>query len=305
MHLFLERINAFAGDKMNNSQNRRNSRFFSGDEKELSEIRKKQSLQRFAKRWRGRKRASRVMYTVLFGVIVLIFILVCLNMFFRVKEIEVIGSSKYTAEQIVGYTDSLEGESLFTVTASDFDRAVLHLPYIREVSVTRKLPDTVVVTVLEDTPRYMAMLYGERFILSSDLRVLEFVYDESAYEQAGLITLMFPEIDSAIIGEHIEFSANVSERYVKAYLGALENSPLYSKTTAFDLRDRFDLALIASDKYLVNLGNGDELATKLTAVAGMLSHTVFADGIPATIDATDPSQCPVIKDPDLVIEFDS
>ncbi len=289
---------------MNNSKNRRDSRFFSGDEKELNEIRKKQSLQRFAKRWKSRKRASRVMYVVLFAVIVLIFILVCLNMFFRVNEIETVGSARYTTEQLLEYADVEEGMSLFTVTASDFDSAIERLAYINSVSITRKLPDTIIITINEDEPRYFATLYGEHFVLSRELRLLERVADKSALEGLGLIELVFPDIDSAIIGENIEFSQSVSDRYVKAYLGALETSPLYSRTTAFDLRDRFDLALIASDKYLVDLGNGDELATKLTAVAGMLAHSAFADGVPATIDATDPTQCPVIKDPDLVIEFD-
>lgn len=290
---------------MNNSKNRRDSRFFSGDEKELSEIRKKQSLQRFAKRWKSRKRATRVMYAVLFSVIVFIFILICLNMFFRVNEIEVVGSARYTTEQLLEYTDLKKGMSLFTVAASDFDSALERLPYINNVSITRKLPDTIIVTVNEDEPRYFATLYGEHFVLSRELRLLGRVADKASLEDLGLIELVFPEIDSAIIGENIKFSHSVSEKYVKAYLNALETSPLYSRATAFDLRDRFDLALIVSDKYLVDLGNGDELATKLTAVSGMLAHTAFADGIPATIDATDPTQCPVIKDPNLVIEFDN
>ncbi len=289
---------------MNNSKNRRNSRFFSGDEKELNEIRKKQTFQRFAKRWRSRKRATRVALSVVFAAIVLVFILICLNMFFRVSEIEVVGSSRYTTDQLLQYADVEKGMSLFTVTASDFDGAIDHLPYINAVSITRKLPDTVIVTVNEDTPQYFATLYGEHFVLSRELRLLERIDDRESLEAQDIIELVFPEIDSAIIGENIEFSKSVSEKYVRAYLGALETSPLYTKATAFDLRDRFDLALIVSDKYLVNLGNGDELATKLTAVAGMLAHTAFADGVPATIDATDPTQCPVIKDPDLVIEFD-
>ncbi len=300
----MERIDAFAGDKMNNSKNRRDSRFFSGDEKQLNEIRKKQSLQKFAKKWRSRKRASRVMSAGIFAAIIFIFILVCLSMFFRVKNIELVGSSRYTAEQIIEYSQVELGESLFGITASDFDGAIERLPYINSVKVTRKLPDTIIITAIEDEPRYASVLYGENFIFSRGLRVLEQVADKGEFLEQGLIELKLPQINSAIIGEGIEFSKEVSHRYVKAYLNALETSPLYSKATAFDLRDRFSVALIASDKYLIQLGNGDELATKLTAVAGILDHTVFADGIPAKIDATDPTQCPVIKDPNFVAEFD-
>lgn len=289
---------------MNNSKNRRDSRFFSGDEKQLNEIRKKQSLQKFAKKWRSRKRVSRAMSAVIFAVIIFIFILVCLSMFFRVKNIELVGSSRYTAEQLIEYSQVEVGASLFSVTASDFDVAIERLPYINSVKVTRKLPDTIIITAIEDEPRYAAVLYGEHFIFSRELRVLEQVSDKGGFREQELIELLLPEIDSAIIGENIEFSKDISDRYVKAYLNALETSPLYKKATAFDLRDRFSVALIASEKYLIELGNGDELATKLTAVAGILDHTVFADGIPAKIDATDPTQCPVIKDPNFVAEFD-
>jgi len=38
--------------------------------------------------------------------------------------------------------------------------------------------------------------------------------------------------------------------------------------------------------------------------SGMLDSEVFSDGVPATIDASDPSECPVIKDPSAVIAFD-
>ena len=113
-----------------------------------------------------------------------------------------------------------------------------------------------------------------------------------------------PAINSAITGSKIEFETDASQRYVTSYLEALQASDILPKVTAFDLRDRFNADFICEGIYLVHLGNGDELGTKLTAVAGMLENEIFSDRIPATIDASDPSECPVIKDKDAVIAFD-
>ncbi|MBQ8552465.1 MAG: FtsQ-type POTRA domain-containing protein [Clostridia bacterium] len=289
---------------MSRSSDRRESRFFAGDEQELAQIKSKESLQKFQKHNRTRRHFSRLTYFVIFGVLTAVFVIICLAVFFRIKEIEIVGSSRYSKERILSITGIEEGLSLYEISNSDLEPLRGRLAYIKQARITRQLPHTLIINITEDEPRYMCELYGEYFILSDELRVLDRVFERSELDGMGLIELVFPEINSALVGYEIEFAAEVSERYVTAYIDALESSPLFSKTTAFDLRDRFNLALIASDIYLIDLGNGDELNTKLTAVAGMLENEVFSDGVPATIDANDPSQCPVIKNPNLVIEFD-
>lgn len=289
---------------MSRSSDRRESRFFTGDEKELAQIKSKESLQKFQKHNRTKQHFSRLTYLVIFGVLTSVFVIICLAVFFRIEEIEIVGSSRYSKDKILEVTGIEEGLSLYEVSNSDLEPLRGRLAYIKEAHITRKLPHTLIINLTEDEPRYMCELYGEFFVMSDRLRILDRVFVRSQLDGMGLIELLLPEIDSALVGYEIEFAAEVSERYVTAYVDALEASPLYEKATAFDLRDRFDLALIADGIYLVDLGNGDELNTKLTAVAGMLENEVFSDGVPATIDANDPSQCPVIKNPNLVIEFD-
>ncbi len=289
---------------MSRTNDSQESRFFSGDERELQNIKSKASLQSFARRRQNKKRASRIACISLFCVLVSLFVIICLAVFFRIDNIEIVGSSRYSKEQILSVTGIEEGLSLYEVGNSDVAKLYGEFAYISHAEVARKLPDTLIIKLTEDEGRYFAELYGEYFVLSEELRVLERVFDRGELEEQGLIELVLPQIDSAVVGYGMEFAQAVSERYVRAYIDALESSPLYSKTTAFDLRDRFSLSLIAKNIYLVNLGNGDELGTKFTAVAGMLENAVFSDGISATIDANDPTQCPVIKDPDLVVEFD-
>ncbi len=290
---------------MSKTSDRRDSRFFSGDEHELQNIKNKERLQSFVRRRQTRKRFSRFTYIALLCVLVALFIIICLAIFFRIDNIEVIGSSRYSKEKILSITGIEKGLSLYEVGDGNLEKLYGKLSYISDAHITRKLPDTVIISVTEDVGVYYSKLYGEYFILSEELRVLERVFDSSEFEGRGLIELLLPQIDSAVVGYDVEFSETTSDKYVHAYIDALESSPLFKNTSAFDLRDRFSLSLIAQKTYLVKLGNGDELGTKFTAVAGMLESAVFSDGVPATIDANDPTQCPVIKNPDLKVEFDS
>lgn len=290
---------------MSRTNSERESRYFTGDERELQEIKNKERLQRFQKSIRLRKRISRLLFVGAIAVVAAIFIIICFSVFFRIGEIEVISSPKYTKEQILSLTGIEEGMSLFEVSDSDLDVLYGDLAYVSGARITRKFPDTIIIELFEDEGRYVSELYGEYFVLSEELRVLDRVFDRTQLEDDGLVELVLPEINSAVVGYTVEFEDDISWEYVTAYVDALEASPLIRKATAFDLRDRFELAMIADGRYLIDLGSGDELPTKLTVVAGMLEDSYFADGIPATIDATDPSECHVIKNQSVVVSFEA
>lgn len=290
---------------MSRTNNERESRYFTGDDRELQEIKNKERLQRFQKSKRLKKRLSQFLFAGAVGVIAVIFIIICFSVFFRISEIEVISSPKYSKEQILSLTGIEEGMSLFEVSDSDLDVLYGDLAYVSGARLTRKFPDTVIIELFEDEGRYVSELYGEYFVLSEELRVLDRVFDPAELEGEDLVELVLPGINSAVVGYTVEFENDISWEYVTAYVDALEASPLVRKATAFDLRDRFELVMIADGRYLVNFGSGDELPTKLTVVAGMLEDAYFADGIPATIDATDPSECHVIKNQSVVVSFEA
>lgn len=289
---------------MSRTNMHRESRYFTGDERELQEIKSKESLQKFIQKKKTRKRISKAGQLIAFGILVVIFFIVCLAVFFRIEKIEIVGTSRYTKEDILEFVDIEEGISLYEVSDKNLEVLVGRLAYIKDAKVERRLPNTLVINVTEVTPRYVCQLYGDYFVLSNDLFVLERRSDTEGLTEQGIVKLLLPPVRRAVVGQDIEFFDEISQKYVTAYLDALEAGRMYEYATAFDLRDRFSLHMIAKGIYLIDLGNGDELGTKLAAVAGMLESKVFSDMVPATIDAKDPSQCAVIKKPGLEIAFE-
>lgn len=289
---------------MSKKNSERDSRYFTGDERELQALKNKASMQKIKKRLQRRKRFAKFLFASGIAALIAIFIMICFAVFFRVENIEVVSSGRYTKEQILSLTDIEEGMSIFRASDRDLKSLYGNLAYVSDARIVRKLPDTIIIEISEEKGVYMSELYGEFFVLSDDMRVIDRVFDRETLSDEGLIELVFPDINSAIVGYGVEFEDDITAEYVAAYLDALEASPMMRKATAFDLRDRFSLAMIADGKYLIDFGSGDELATKLTVVAGILEDPYFDDGLPATIGATDPAECHVIKNQNVTVAFE-
>ena len=77
-------------------------------------------------------------------------IVAALTLFFKVDQVLVTGNSRYTQEEIVAASGVEKGDNLILLDKYRISQSVYtSLPYISEVRINRKLPDTLVVDVTE------------------------------------------------------------------------------------------------------------------------------------------------------------
>lgn len=224
------------------------------DGQSIGDIKSKESLQKFVRRSRNRRSLGKLGRMALFVALAAVFVTLAMAAMFRVRTIEVAGTTRYSAQQVIVLSGISEGDSLF----SSPDLSVLHdrLPYIKSAKISRKLPYTITITVSEDSAGYYCELYGEYFALSEDLRVLERADSDEGFVSDGYVRLELPAIDSAVVGGRIVFESDADDKYVSAYVSAMQDSTLKYRVTAFDLRENFDLKLICDGIYLVEIGDG-------------------------------------------------
>ena len=102
------------------------------------------------------------------------FFAVCVLVFFNVGEIELIGLERCDETAVRAALGVSPGDNLFSFRAGDVESALKKaFPYIGSVEVTRGFPTTLTVTVQEEIPVTYVEQYGEYFILSRELKVLE------------------------------------------------------------------------------------------------------------------------------------
>ena len=126
---------------------------------------------------------------------------------FRVAEVTVEGNSQVEADQIIEASSVVEGENLLQVDQVDAARGVVAHPRIREATVSRSLPDTVRIDVVER--RVVAWLdQGGEPVLIDDTGV-PFV-DGEPPRQAVRVEGVTEEDDELLAGA-VEVSSSLSE----------------------------------------------------------------------------------------------
>lgn len=107
-----------------------------------------------ARRSKRKRRHNRgrfgFLYKVLSVAAILAAIAVGCVVFFRVDAVQVTGQSRYTAEEIIEAAEVVRGDNLFLLDKFRMSKQILtRLPYVNSVSITRRLPDGLDITVTE------------------------------------------------------------------------------------------------------------------------------------------------------------
>ena len=103
------------------------------------------------RRKRGRRRGKAFALVLL---LMAVFFLVGGGVFFRVRNVEVIGSDVYTEDEILEYSGVNYGDNLLFVSRSRISaNLVSNLIYAESVQISRKLPGTLVIRISESIPR--------------------------------------------------------------------------------------------------------------------------------------------------------
>ena len=101
------------------------------------------------KRKHGRRRMG-LLFKLLCGAALAAALTVGATVFFQVETIAVVGSSRYTPEEVIAASGVVVGDNLFRMSKTQVSQRIRQqLPYIGDVSVQRGLPSTLTFTVKE------------------------------------------------------------------------------------------------------------------------------------------------------------
>ncbi len=121
----------------------------------------------------------RIFYLALILLISAAFFAVCVLVFFNVGEIELVGLSAATRPRSARRSASRSATICSLFRAGDVESALKKaFPYIASAEVSRGFPTKLTVTVEEEKPAACVEQYGEYFVLSRDLKVLERLTDK-------------------------------------------------------------------------------------------------------------------------------
>ncbi len=251
-----------------------------------------QDLSAFQKR----KKRRGVVRWILLGLLILAFLvgvfLALDKWYFRVRKVTVSSPSVlYTEDQLVAACPVEEGSRLLGVHKGAIKEAIEeNFPFLTKVEVKLRLPDTVVISFEEKMGQIALTLGEETFAVDADLTVLARIDPE---EKASRLGLMTEGVSRCVVGEKIEFFDKGVPEILSELVVALDQAGLLGTVRSLDLRDKFDLRLDYDGRFLVKLGERDDVDLKLAMVKRVMAEMTAEDT--GEIDISDPNNAYVRK----------
>lgn len=215
----------------------------------MAKQRKHKSRQR-----RGRGRFSRI-YQLLSAVLIVAAIIAGCIVFFKVQNVSVSGNHRYTEEEIVAATGIQVEDNLYAMNKFDIrDKVLRELPYIQEMTIRRRLPDTILITVEESVPVAAISDGGQWWLMNGEGKLLEQTSGAGdVMEVTGLVPL------SPSVGGRLAVDETQSLSY-EALLAIVEQLKKYS------LLDRVDSMDLSSDTVVIMKMDGGRFGVEVPVV---------------------------------------
>ena len=218
---------------------------------------------------------------------VVLALVLCMSIFFKVQQVCVSGTEKYTPWEIKEASGIQEGDALLSLSEAKISARIREkLPYVGDVRVGIKLPDTVIIEIKE-----LQVVYaiedneGSWWLMDANGRVVDTTDAAQAKDHTRVLGV---KIQAAVVGdqavaaepassgdgnasestEHKISLVSVHEQLNAAVqiLTALEKNGVMSNIDTVNVSDLQQLSLWYQDRYMVTLGDTSRLEYKIGAM---------------------------------------
>ena len=212
-------------------------------------------------------------------------VVLAMTLFFRVDTILARGQARYSAEEVCEASGVKTGDNLYLLNKYDVSNRIrTALPYIEDIRIHRKLPDTLIIEVTECSQTLCVVQEGIAWMVSSRGQIVD---QKSAEEAEGFGTISGCVLLSPSVGTKIALATEYSlqEESLLSLLEELYNAGMLERVDGIRLDDPVTLYLDYDGRFTVKLPYGADYEFKLRALRSYLEDTgVIQDNMTGTFD---------------------
>lgn len=218
---------------------------------------------------RRKRRGARVFWTLFTFLIVAGAIIWSLTVFLKVSHIEVSGNTFYTSEQIIESSAIKTGDNLFGVNKFDaIEKIKSDFPYIENIRITRRLPDTFLFEITERKPCGYVQEADCRWIVDSKGVLLERMGKDAMI--SGALVVASEPLVTPFAGGDITWNTEGKKRALDMLLSELASHEILEDVTQIDVSAIYSLTFTYDERLTVIVGNTDELTKKMNMFSAVL-----------------------------------
>ena len=236
---------------------------------------------RSAKQRMARRKRKNMLFRIVCCVLICAVIILAPTVFFRVSQVEIIGDTRYPANDLITTSGVREGDNLFFLDSAGIVRKLQDAyPYLDTVTIKRKPPSTLHIEVTERIPALSVEQKGKYLLIDMTGKVLDCVKTKApdTVEVIGANTDKLAA-GSVLREEHEKISTVIE------LMELMTQYDMGDDVRAVDIDKAFEVKMQYADKYIVLLGDLSNLEHKIQFLQAILKESSLPDtGI---IDLTD------------------
>lgn len=222
----------------------------------------------------SRRRGKRGLYWVcVLLTVAVVAVILSLTVFFKIDTITVDpGETGYTAQEVIELCGIKKGDNLWLASSDKAEKTIKEqLPYAEKVRVSKKLTDTIVITLTEPQIEAATELNGSLLLISGEGRVLPGSTENSVrYLSLGASTVADGYIDK----EAAQRLADYNEIYL-----LLEEKGYLALTDSITATSISEAGFVYDGRIQVKLGGTDRLEEKLNVLIYFVENNAEPDAV--------------------------
>ena len=199
-------------------------------------------------------------------------VVAALTLFFKVDQVVVSGNSRYSAEEVIEVSGVEQGDNLILMDKYHIaEKLYTELPYITEVRINRKLPDVLMVEVVE-TEAVAAIKGGSStWLMDSGGKLLEVVSASMAKKYIALegLTAESPAISGKL---KLSEESPISAQRILELMQALKQWGMLEKTTSLDASNPDHMVLSYDGRFQVEIFYDADFNFKLNCLQAAVAQ---------------------------------
>lgn len=213
------------------------------------------------KKMNRRRKLKKNMLSVLLAVVVMcVGLVLVFSLFFKTNTVTISGDKVYSDKTVIEKSGIETGENLFKVSEEKLsEKLSKDLPYIKSVTIERKLPDTIIINV-EGAKEVGAVTTQKGFVLLDETGK---VLDKNASilkENVAVITNV--KLKEYIEGERVVLTDEKKTEALIKLFEAIKNTEM-QLLTEIDLKSLNDIKIKYDDRITFAVGSLTNIETKL------------------------------------------
>lgn len=219
-----------------------------------------------------------IKYTVIIIAIFAAIIVAMLSPLFNIKNIKVEGIEKLSESQIISLSEIVLGENTFKINKGKVIKSIKQNPYIESVSIKRKLPSELEITIKERVTTFLIEYAGSYLYINNQGYILEISTEKL---EMPIIQGIITSTEDFKEGNRLCVEDLKKLDTVIKIVDLAKNAEIYNILTRIDIENKDDYKIaFESEEKIAYLGDSSNLSTKMLNIKAILEKE---SGIPGEI----------------------